>query len=805
MSRTHIRRSLSRIGLISTLAAAAGTILTTSASAASAGLVITEAYGGGGNGGSTYSNDFIELQNRGTTAIDLTGRSVQYTSSSGTGSWAVTPLSGSVGPGAYFVVAEAAGATPGTPVPAQNSGTIAMSATAGSVALVDGTAALTCHDSATCAAATTDLVGYGSAAINEGSPALGADNSHSVGRRPTPDTDVNSADFVAAAASPGAATPIVVTPPEPPEPGTLRIHDIQGASFRSPLADTVVDNVPGIVTAVRTTGSSRGYFVQDPNPDGDPATSEGVFVFTSTPTVAVGDSVLFSGTVKEYYPGTAPPAAQTLSITEITGSTVYVVSHDEALPAAQVIGSRTVPDRYAPDLGGGNIELTPITVKRSALDFWESREGMRVQVNDARVIGPTDSFGEQYVTTKPNEKTSYRSGSLLTAENATPSGRIEIVPVIANPDVSVGDVYAGATVGPVDYSQFGGYLIAATQLGAVDPGGLAPVVATAPSSRQLSIATYNVENLAPSDPQSKFDALAGGIVTNLQAPDIVAVEEVQDNSGATDNGVVASDQTLAKLISAIIAAGGPRYSSREIDPANDQDGGQPGGNIRNVFLFNASRVSFVDIGSTAVDRTTTGTVVTGKSGRPTVSLSPGRIDPGNAAWTASRKPLVGEFRFRGVPVFVVANHFNSKGGDGNADGRYQYPTRTSEVQRAQQATLVHNFVRSILRKNPLAQTVVLGDLNDYQFSPALKILKTGSSTGAGTPLLIDLIATLPARQQYTYVYQGISQVLDHILVTPGTYLTGSVDYQVVHINSEFANQTSDHDPQVVRLFGSRHR
>ena len=97
---------------------------------------------------------------------------------------------------------------------------------------------------------------------------------------------------------------------------------------------------------------------------------------------------------------------------------------------------------------------------------------------------------------------------------------------------------------------------------------------------------------------------------------------------------------------------------------------------------------------------------------------------------------------------------------------------------------------------------ILGDLYDYQFSPALRVLETGRADGRGVRTLIDLITTLPADEQYTYVYEGISQVLDHILVTPGTYLTGSVDYQVVHINSEFAHQTSDHDPQVVRLFGS---
>jgi len=262
---------------------------------------------------------------------------------------------------------------------------------------------------------------------------------------------------------------------------------------------------------------------------------------------------------------------------------------------------------------------------------------------------------------------------------------------------------------------------------------------------------------------------------------------------------------VARLTAAVVAAGGPQYSSRGIDPADDQDGGQPGGNIRNVFLFDPARVDFLDRGAADADRTTTATAVTGSRGQTTLTLSPGRIDPTNAAWTSSRKPLVGQFRFRGQPVFVIANHFNSKGGDGNADGRYQYPTRSSEVQRQQQAALVHTFVLHLLQRNPLAQAVVLGDLNDYQFSPALKVLETSRADGRALPILIDLIQTLPADQRYTYIYQGISQVLDHILLTPGTYLRGRVDYQVIHINAEFADQTSDHDPQVVRLFGSRRR
>lgn len=801
MNRPRTARTAQIALVVSMIGTAALVSPSTAGAAPSVSLVINEIYGSGGNPGSTYTNDFIELQNRGGAAVDLAGLSVQYHSSTPTGSWRVTQLTGSVVPGGYFVIAEAKGTAGTTPVPSQIAGTINLSGTAGTIALVGSTTALACQDSTGCQATSIDLVGYGTAAINEGSPVLGSDKSHSVGRLSAADTDSNAADFVAQDPTPGRPTP-VVAPPPPREPGNIRIHDIQGPSLVSPFNGQTVADVPGIVTAVRALGRSRGYFVQDLKPDADPATSEGIFILASAPTVTVGDAVLFSGKVQDYYPDGAPAKAQTLSVTQINSSTVYVLRHGTALPAPELITPTTVPELYAPDLGGANIETTQITPTRSALDFWESREGMRVQVDNARVVGPTDAYSEQYVTTKPTQKASYRGGTLLSAENATPSGRLEIAPVIANPDVNVGDVYAGAIVGPVDYSQYGGYLIAATALGAVTHRGIAPVVATKPAGRQLSISTYNVENLAPRDPQSKFDALAKGIVANLQAPDIVAVEEIQDNSGATDDGTVASDATVKKLTDAVLAAGGPRYSSREIDPTNDKDGGQPGGNIRNVFLFNAGRVSFVDAGSSSVDRTTTATAVTGSFGHLGLTLSPGRIEPGNAAWDSSRKPLVGEFKFRGRPVFVVANHFDSKGGDGNANGRFQYPTRSSEVQRQQQASLVHHFVQDILRRDPLAPTVVLGDLNDYQFSPALKVLRTGTADGHGWPVLVDLIATLPKNQQYTYVYQGISQVLDHILVTHGTYLTGAVGYQVIHINSEFAHQTSDHDPQVVRLFGS---
>jgi uncharacterized protein len=789
-----MRRAVLAIALATLVAAAPAS------AAPSTGLVINEVYGGGGNSGATYQRDFIEVANRSTAPVSVDGWSVQYHSSSATGAWQVTQLSGSIAPGDFYLVAEAQGTGGTQPLPTPDvTGTIAMSASAGTVALANGTAALTCSDSAACQSASVDLVGYGTAALNETAPAAGASNTDSVQRTDDPDSDDNASDFAAAAPTP-ADTNAGGGGGGGGEPGPLRIHDIQGAGWIAAHDDEQVTNVPGIVTAVRSSGSSRGFWIQDPSSDTNSATSEGIFVFTSSPAVAVGDSVLVSGTVNDFYPlnsGETVATTSNLSVTEIGSPTTIVLSHGNPLPAPEVIGPSTLPDTYAPDLGGGNLESTSIQPARSALDFWESREAMRVEVDDARVVGPSNSFGEQYVTTKPAQAATPRGGRLLLAENAIPSGRVEVVPVNgSNPGVNVGDVLGGATVGPVDYSRFGGYTIAATSLGTVQRGDLPRTVATPQGSRQLAVATYNVENLAPSNPDSKFARLAEGVVTNLSSPDIVALEEVQDNTGATDDGTVAADQTLTKLTNAIVVAGGPRYDWREIDPVNDQDGGEPGGNIRVVFLFNPGRVSFVDRGSSPVNRSITGTSVVKSRGDAALTLSPGRIDPTNPVWTTSRKPLAGEFEFGRTPVIVIANHFNSKGGDQNADGRFQFPLQSSAVQRAGQAQVVHDFVEDALGVDKKADVVVLGDLNDFQFSPAVNALRTGTADGSGKAILSDLIATLPVTQQYTYVFNGVSQVLDHILVTKD--LAGA-QYQVIHINAEYTDQASDHDPQVVRL------
>jgi uncharacterized protein len=760
------------------------------ATAASADVAISQVYGGGGNSGATLTNDFIELRNTSSAAVDVTGWSVQYASAAGT-SWQVTVLSGSVPAGGRYLVQEAAGAGGSTPLPTPDAtGSIAMSATAGKVALVTAGGALTCGADCDTASGVKDFVGYGTANDFETAAAPGLSNTTAAIRGAGPDTDNNAADFTAGPPAPrnsggGGGDP------DPGEPG-LRIADIQGAAHRSPKTGVKVAEVPGVVTAV----SRNGFWFQDPAPDADPATSDGLFVFTSSaPAVAVGDAVTVTGTVTEFRPG---GDEDNLSTTELTTPTVTVTASGQPVPAPTLVGpgGRVPPSSVVEDDATGDVEAAGVLFDpaEDGLDFWESLEGMTLRIDDAEVVGPRSGFGELPVVAAGATVRTARGGILLRETDPNPE-RVILDDVLAPvPAANVGDTLTGATVGVLDYS-FANYKLLVTSTPTVASGQL-PRERTRPQRLlELAVATFNVENLDPGDPQSKFDALAGQMVTNLASPDLVALEEVQDNTGPTNDGVVAADVTLTRLTDAIRAAGGPAYQWRQIDPENNQDGGEPGGNIRVAFLFRTDRgLSFVD--RPGGDATTATQVVRGPFGLPRLSLSPGRIAPTDPAWEDSRKPLAGEFRWRGRPLFVVANHFASKGGDQPVNGRFQPPTRSSEVQRHAQARVVADFADRIRDANPLAELIVLGDINDFEFSETVDIL-------VGDGDLVDLPRTLPERERYTYVFEGNSQVLDHILLSPALALRigplSRFDYDIVHVNAEYADQVSDHDPQVVRI------
>jgi uncharacterized protein len=566
------------------------------------------------------------------------------------------------------------------------------------------------------------------------------------------------------------------------------IHDVQGAGHQSPFKGQAV-RVQGTVTATR----SNGFWLQGTKPDADPATSEGVFVFTrSAPAVKAGDAADVSGTVAEFRAD-----AVGLSTTEIESPVVQVTSSGNALPAPVLIGpGGRMPSSTVIEDDATDVDLNGVfDPKQDGIDFYESLEGMRVEVLEAVVSGPTDDFGsnrEIPVLPSLGLGASVRTsrGGIVVRPNDFNPERIILNDALASgvtlPAANVADRFDGLTVGVLDYS-FDNFKLQVTKLGTYRSGGLKREVTSAPASDELAFATFNVENLDPGDPQSKFDRLAGLIVSNLRSPDLISVEEVQDDDGATNSGTVDASATLDELTAAVRAAGGPSYSYAEIDPVDGADGGEPGGNIRVVFLYRTDR----GLGFTprpGGDATTPVTVGAG----PSLSFNPGRIDPTNPAFANSRKPLAGEFTYRGKKLFVIANHWNSKGGDEPLYGHHQPPTLVSETQRVAQATVVHDFVASILAKDKNARVIVLGDLNDFSFSKPLTTL-----TGDGK-LLEDLILRLPQREQYSYVFEGNSQALDHI-ATSRTVSSDVRSVDAVHVNAEFADQASDHDPLVARV------
>jgi len=186
---------------------------------ASSDVLISQVYGGGGNSGATLTNDFIELFNRGTVAVDLTGWTVQYASSAGS-TWNKTALAGTIAPGQFYLVQEAAGSGGTTALPTPDAmGNIAMSATNGKVVLANTDTTLT----GTCPAEASviDKIGYGSANCFESAATSSLNNTIAASRSDRcVDTDDNSADFTIAAPAPrNSSTPLapcgapVDTPP----------------------------------------------------------------------------------------------------------------------------------------------------------------------------------------------------------------------------------------------------------------------------------------------------------------------------------------------------------------------------------------------------------------------------------------------------------------------------------------------------------------------------------------------------------------------------------------------------------------
>ena len=211
-----------RIRLLVPLLAAALVLVPAGAGSGTTGISISQVFGGGGNSGAPYTSDYVELFNDGSTPVSVAGWSVQYATASGT-SWQPTALSGTIQPGARYLVAHASGSV-GAPLPtADATGSTNLAATSGKIALVRDAAALTCGASpGSCSSSplVEDLVGYGTASDYEGAAAAPALTSTTAALREgngCTDTDNNGADFSAGAPAPrnsaSSPTPCTTTPP----------------------------------------------------------------------------------------------------------------------------------------------------------------------------------------------------------------------------------------------------------------------------------------------------------------------------------------------------------------------------------------------------------------------------------------------------------------------------------------------------------------------------------------------------------------------------------------------------------------
>ena len=535
----------------------------------------------------------------------------------------------------------------------------------------------------------------------------------------------------------------------------IPVYAVQGSGMTSPFAGQQV-RTQGIVTAI----DSNGYYIQDANGDGNTATSDGVFIFTSTaPTgVAIGDLIQVTGTVTEFIAGTGA-----LSVTEINSPTALtVVSTGNTLPAAVLIGVDGVlpPTENGPGNGFGN-----------ALAFYESMEGMRVTVQAPLVVQDTNSFGETWVlasggagATGVND----RGGITISAGDLNPE-RIQIdndanLSPGYNPTHTQGDILGDVT-GILNYAN-SSYEVLVTGTVTTTTDITLPQETTTLNgdSSHLTIASYNIENADVGDGQQKFNILAGNIVNNLLAPDIIALQEIQDADGPGNGTDLSGTVTAQALIDAIKAIGGPDYVYLEIAPTvAGSTGGEPGGNIRNGFLYDPSRVTFVEGSLSLIN---------------------------DSAFSGSRKPLVGSFTFNGETVQVIDVHFTSRLGSGELEGATQPPVDAGDSSRTAQGQAVRDFINGELATNPALKIGVFGDFNGFYFEGAVGALEAGG-------VMTDLHRLNPLEERYTYVFDGNSQAIDQAVVTQNL-LTGA-QFDPVHLNSEYLsnpNRPTDHDPIV---------
>lgn len=534
----------------------------------------------------------------------------------------------------------------------------------------------------------------------------------------------------------------------------LAIYEIQGAGHTSAYAGTAVVT-RGIVTAI----DRGGFWLQAAQGDGNAATSDAIFVAHSTARIAIGDAVQVAGTVSEAVRGAG------LTITTLNATGLTIESHGNTLPDAVVIGEHGIlpPTETIEDDG-----LTSFDPTTDGLDFWESLEGMRVTLETPQAITNTDRFGETELIVSHGAGStglSDRGALTISAGDWNPEMIQLDDRLFDQPFLTIGDRLDSVT-GILGYG-YDRYELVATGTAVVtaDVTLTREVTGLTGDANHLTVASYDLSNLDPHD--VRFALVASDIVGNLGAPDVLAVQRLQDPDGTGTGSDLSGHPTADRLIEAIFQQSGIRYVYVEVAPAAaNSTAGQENGNVRNGYFYRADRVELIEGSLHTID---------------------------HPVFAGTRNPLVATWQFNGENVTTVNVHFTTRFGSDPLWGDEQNPYHAGTIMRTRQIAAVDEYIEDLLSADPSGNVMLTGSFGGYLFEPAQARL-----TDDG--LLTNLATWLPETERYSRIVDGNAQLSDNTLVSGG--LAGRAQYDIVHFNSEFAGlgRNGPADGQVTRFY-----
>jgi predicted extracellular nuclease len=510
--------------------------------------------------------------------------------------------------------------------------------------------------------------------------------------------------------------------------------------------------------------------------------------------VQPGDEVMVkTGEIREYNP--AGLGENSLTTTSLRTNDIEIISSGNALPTALVLGEggRAIPNKVIENDVNGVVgeDKAKFDPDEDGMDFYESMEGMLVQINNALVVSANNSYNEVVVLADLGKNASGLNSSgilVLSEDDPNPERLILDDKYIKMPELFPGDVLTSPVIGILEYD-FGNYRIQPIEKPVYTSNGLTEkFLATEPiqlTESQISVVSMNTENLSHMEDPERIEDYAEMIVNKLGSPDIMILQEIMDDDGYLDSAIVSADENINALQDAVEEAGGPTYRWFNVNPVRNQDGGAEGANIRTIIMFRMDRgLKFL---SALPAQPKEEVKLSGSEKNTALSNNPGLISPSDSAFRNSRKPIIAQFQYKDEIFYVIGLHLSSKGPDGPLFGAIQPPNLSSEEQRIAQASAVNSFIKEILEKDPTAKIIVAGDLNDFPWSETIQTLKGNE--------LVNLWDDLDVDSWFSYIYEGNGEVLDHILVSEA-FAPHINTFKPIHLNSVLpANkQLSDHDP-----------